>query len=104
MTAMPFQISVPGDVLDDLRSRLARTRFTTASGPAAWAAGTAPGYLRELTGYWAGEFDWRAAEAALNAFPQYVAETAGRQVHFVRLEGRRVDGGWTAGQRRCRWS
>jgi hypothetical protein len=37
--------------------------------------------------YWADGFDWRAAEARLNAHPQYTAEVTGRQVHFVHLRG-----------------
>jgi pimeloyl-ACP methyl ester carboxylesterase len=85
MTAEPFQIAVPDDVLDDLRERLVRTRFTSASDSAYWAAGVDPGYLRELVGCWADEFDWRAAETALNAYPHYIAEVRGRRVHYVHL-------------------
>jgi pimeloyl-ACP methyl ester carboxylesterase len=85
--AMPFRIFVTDDVLADLWARLARTRFTAASDSACWAAGTDPGYLRELVAYWADGFDWRAAEARLNACPQYTAEVAGRLVHFVHLRG-----------------
>jgi pimeloyl-ACP methyl ester carboxylesterase len=85
--AKPFRIFVTDDVLADLRARLARTRFTAASDSACWAAGTDPGYLRELVAYWADGFDWRAAEARLNACPQYTAEVAGRLVHFVHLRG-----------------
>src|SRR5579875_1577542 len=80
-----FQIHVPDNVLTDLRSRLARTKFAGASDDELWAAGTDPGYLRELVAYWADGFDWRRVEAALNAYPQYVAEVGGRQVHFVHL-------------------
>jgi pimeloyl-ACP methyl ester carboxylesterase len=87
LLATPFRIFVADDVLDDLRARLARTRFTAASDSTYWAAGTDPGYLRELVAYWADGFDWRAAEARLNAYPQYTAEVAGRQVHFVHLRG-----------------
>ncbi|MCX4670606.1 epoxide hydrolase N-terminal domain-containing protein [Streptomyces sp. NBC_01381] len=88
----PFRVAVSDDVLNDLRTRLKRTLFTVPSDSTYWAAGTDPGYLRELVAYWADEFDWRAAEAALNAFPQYVAEVAGRRVHFVHLRGRRPEG------------
>ena len=77
MTVKSFQIRVSDDILNDLRSRLARTRFTAASDTAFWAAGTDPGYLRDLVTYWAHEFDWRAAERALNAYPHYLAEIAG---------------------------
>jgi pimeloyl-ACP methyl ester carboxylesterase len=91
MTVTPFQISVSDDVLADLRLRLARTRFTQPSDAEFWAAGTDPGYLRELVGYWADGFDWPAAERALNAYPHYVAEVAGRRVHFVHLRGTVAD-------------
>jgi pimeloyl-ACP methyl ester carboxylesterase len=92
MTVEPFRICVSDDVLSDLRLRLARTRFTAASDPAFWAAGTDPGYLRELVAYWADGFDWRAAERALNSYPHYVAEVAGRRVHFVHLRGKAREG------------
>ena len=52
LLATPFRIFVADDVLDDLRARLARTRFTAASDSTYWAAGTDPGYLRELVAYW----------------------------------------------------
>jgi pimeloyl-ACP methyl ester carboxylesterase len=92
MTVKPFQIRVTDDTLNDLRSRLARTRFTAASDAAFWAAGTDPGYLRDLVTYWAHEFDWRAAERTLNAYPHYLAEIAGRQVHFVHLRAEVTEG------------
>lgn len=92
MTITPFTIAVPDEVLDDLRHRLTRTRFTSASDDTFWAAGVDPGYLRDLTGYWADGFDWRAAEATLNAYPQYVADVAGRRVHFAHLRASRAAG------------
>jgi pimeloyl-ACP methyl ester carboxylesterase len=92
MTVSQFQIHVPDDVLADLRARLRRTLFTSASDSAYWTAGTDPGYLRDLVGYWADGFDWRQAEARLNAFPQYIAEVAGRRVHFVHLRAGRRGG------------
>ena len=60
-----FTISVSDEVLDDLRARLASTRFTTPSA-SGWDAGANPGYLRSLVEYWANDFDWRAVEARLN--------------------------------------
>ena len=76
----PFTITVSDDELDDLRTRLRNARFTTPSGRG-WDAGTDPAYLRQLVDYWANEFDWRAAEARLNAYPQFIA---GGQ-HFVHI-------------------
>ena len=92
MTVTSFRIRVSDEILDDLRTRLTRTRFTAASDPAFWAAGTDPGYLRELVTYWADGFDWRAAERALNTYPHYAAEVAGRRVHFVHLRGKAPEG------------
>lgn len=85
MTVKSFQIRVSDDVLADLHARLVRTRFTAASDAEFWAAGTDPGYLRELVSYWADGFDWRAAERALNAYPHYLGQAGGRWVHFVHL-------------------
>lgn len=76
----PFRISVADDVLDDLRARLVRSRFTTPSA-SGWDAGTDPAYLRSLVEYWAHGFDWRAAEARLNAYPQFLH----RGQHFVHV-------------------
>jgi pimeloyl-ACP methyl ester carboxylesterase len=87
-----FQIAVTDDVLDDLHYRLTHTRFTSASDDTYWAAGVDPGYLRDLVAYWADGFDWRAAEKALNAYPHYLAEVSGRQVHFVHVRGKRTEG------------
>ncbi|CAN5447177.1 epoxide hydrolase [soil metagenome] len=75
-----FTISLDDDVLDDLRARLVRTRFTERSAPG-WDAGTDPAYLRTLIEYWAGDFDWRAAEARLNTYPQFIE----RGQHFVHV-------------------
>lgn len=75
-----FTISIPDEVLDDLRSRLARTRYTRPSA-AGWTAGVDPEYLRSLVAYWADEFDWRATETRLNAYPQFLE----RGMHFVHL-------------------
>ncbi|GAB3931105.1 epoxide hydrolase [Kribbella albertanoniae] len=76
----PFTIAVPEGELDDLRSRLRRTRFAVPTAKD-WEAGVDPEYLRSLVSYWADEFDWRAAEARLNEYPQYVADGT----HFVHI-------------------
>lgn len=85
----PFTISVPDDVLVDLRERLARTRLPNpAPEPAdGWEYGTNLAYLRELLDYWQNGFDWRAAEARLNELPQFTAEVDGTTLHFVHQKG-----------------
>ncbi|MDI1459352.1 epoxide hydrolase [Catellatospora sp. KI3] len=89
----PFLIEVPDGVLDDLRERVVRTRFGRRSGAQPWDAGADPDYLAELLDYWAEEFDWRAQEQRLNAYPQFLAEIDGQTVHFVHVRGKRVEGG-----------
>ena len=88
MTATPFDISVSDSVLEDLRNRLAHTRWPGAIDGAGWDYGTDPDFLRELVEYWRADFDWRAQEAALNALPQFHAEVDGQRLHFVHQRGK----------------
>lgn len=92
MTFSPFRIDVSDEVLDDLRARLARTRFTDRSGEEPWQAGTDPDYLRHLVSYWIDGFNWRAREAELNALPHYQAQIGGRRMHFLRIPAARPAG------------
>ena len=79
----PFEIRIPGRVLEDLRERLARTRFVTAIPGSGWEYGANPAWLREITDYWRKDFDWRRQEAALNRIPQFITEIDGLDVHFL---------------------
>lgn len=88
MSITPFTIDVPEAVLTDLKERLARTRFPDAlEGLAPWEDGTDLGYLKEIIRYWREEYDWRAAERALNRFRQYRAEVQGLGTHFIHQPG-----------------
>lgn len=78
-----FQIQIPQETLDDLRQRLTQTRWTDEVTGADWDYGTNRTYLKELVNYWQTEFDWRAQEAALNQFPQFLAEVDGVNLHFI---------------------
>ena len=79
----PFRIAVPDEVLSDLRDRLARTRWPERECVDDWSQGIPLDYTRELATYWAGEYDWRQREAALNRFDQFVTEIDGLDVHFI---------------------
>jgi epoxide hydrolase len=79
----PFRIDVPDDVLDDLRSRLARTRWPEAECVDDWSQGIPLAYTRALADYWANEYDWRPREAALNRLDQFVTEIDGLDIHFI---------------------
>ena len=83
MAITPFQIAVPSAELDDLRARLARTRWPDEIEGAGWSYGTDLHYLRELCGYWEREFDWCKQEAALNTFHNFRTQIGGLGLHFV---------------------
>lgn len=78
----PFRIDIPQADLDDLRERLRRTRWARQL-PGGWSRGVPVAYLKELADYWAGEYDWRAQEARLNAYPQFTTAIDGQTVHFL---------------------
>ena len=86
----PFRISVPTRDLDDLRDRLARTRFAPALSED-WTHGTPTAYLAELVEYWRTKFDWPAAEARLNELAQFTAPVRDSELHFVHVEGNGPD-------------
>ncbi|MGA9747235.1 MAG: epoxide hydrolase family protein [Nocardioides sp.] len=92
MTLSSFHIDVPDHVLDDLRDRLVRARFTDASSDEPWLAGTDPAYLRGLVSYWRDSYDFRARQAELNALQHHRAEVGGKAIHFVTLPGARPAG------------
>ncbi len=79
----PFCIDVADDVLDDLRTRLSRTRWPEAECVPDWTQGIPLGYTRDLTAYWADVYDWRSREAALNRFDQFIVEIDGVDIHFI---------------------
>lgn len=87
MTAKSFSLNIPQETLDDLRGRLAKTRFPDAVEGAGWDYGTNLEYLRELCAYWQNDFDWRAQEAALNRFDQFTTEIDDFKIHFVHEKG-----------------
>ncbi len=82
----PFQIAVPDAQLDDLRHRLASTRWPAAYSGPGWERGVPTDYLKELATYWQTQFDWRAAEAEINAHPQFTTEIDGANVHFLHVK------------------
>ena len=81
----PFRIAVPQAKLDDLRERLARTRWPSELPGLGWSRGVPLGYLKELAAYWGASYDWRAREARLNELPQYLTEIDEQTIHFVHV-------------------
>lgn len=83
MSLQPFTVSIPDSTLEDLKDRLARTRWPDEVLDSGWLYGTNLSYLQELTNYWANEFDWRKQEAYINTLPQFTTEIDGIKIHFV---------------------
>ncbi|HEY4397578.1 MAG TPA: epoxide hydrolase [Acidimicrobiia bacterium] len=79
----PYQIRVDNSVLEDLRSRLALTRFPDQIEGTGWEYGFPVDYLRDLVAYWRDEYDWRAAEARLNELPNFRTSIDGQSIHFI---------------------
>nr|WP_208602255.1 epoxide hydrolase family protein [Micromonospora eburnea] len=82
---IPFQIDIPQDRLDDLRQRLAQTRWPDELPGVAWEAGVPLDYLKDMADYWRTGYDWRAHEARLNEFPQFTTDIDGQNVHFLHV-------------------
>ena len=81
----PFRIDIPEAALDDLRARLARTRFPDAETVDDWRQGIPLDYVRDLCAYWRESYDWRATEARLNGWPQFKTELDGVGIHFLHV-------------------
>ena len=81
----PFRIDIPEADLDDLRDRLARTRWPDGLPGVGWGYGVPLGYLKELAEYWRTSYDWRKHEARLNEFPQFTTTIDDTTLHFVHV-------------------
>jgi pimeloyl-ACP methyl ester carboxylesterase len=79
----PFMIDVPQPDVDDLCARLERTRWAA---PAEEEYGFPVARLRRLVEYWLDGYDWRAWEARLNTYPQFVTEIDDQQIHFLHVK------------------
>jgi microsomal epoxide hydrolase len=87
----PFRIDIPQADLDDLRERLARTRWPDEAPGVGWDYGIPLGYVRDLAEYWRTGYDWRVNERRLNEFPQFTTEIDGQRVHFLHVRSPEAD-------------
>jgi len=78
---------VPDELLDDLKQRLAATRWPGEVAGSQWAYGTNLSYIRELVEYWRTRYDWRAHERELNRFEHFRADVDGLRIHFIHHPG-----------------
>jgi pimeloyl-ACP methyl ester carboxylesterase len=87
----PFHIDIPEEELDDLRRRIAATRWPSKELVADRSQGVQLATLKELARYWETDYDWRKAEAKLNALPQFTTEIDGVDIHFIHVRSEHED-------------
>jgi pimeloyl-ACP methyl ester carboxylesterase len=85
-TMRPFQIDVAQEAVDDLRRRIAATRWPTRELVTDRSQGVQLAAIQSLARYWTTEYDWRQCEARLNALPQFKTEIDGLDIHFIHVE------------------
>jgi pimeloyl-ACP methyl ester carboxylesterase len=81
----PFSIEVPQEDLDELRRRITATRWPGKELADDRSQGVQLATLQELSRYWTMDYDWRKAEARLNALPQFTTEIDGVEIHFIHV-------------------
>ena len=84
----PFRARVPQEALDDLRRRITATRWPDRETVNDQSQGAQLAQLQELVRYWGNGYDWRKAEAKLNASPQFVTNIDGVDIHFIHVRSR----------------
>jgi pimeloyl-ACP methyl ester carboxylesterase len=84
----PFTVSVDDSEIEDLKQRLARTRWPDPETVGDWSQGVRAANARSLVDYWQHRYDWRRFESELNRFPQYLTEIDGLDIHFIHVKSR----------------
>src|ERR671912_624512 len=90
-TIRPFRVDIPDAAVDDLKRRVAATRWPTRELVKDRSQGVQLATLRELARYWATDYDWRKAEGRLNAHPQFLTKIDGVDIHFIHVKSRHPD-------------
>jgi epoxide hydrolase len=87
----PYRVKIPQSDLDDLQARLDRTLWPDEIPGTGGSYGMTNARVRALADYWRTEFDWRAFEAKLNAYPQFLTKIDGQDIHFLHVRSSRPD-------------
>jgi pimeloyl-ACP methyl ester carboxylesterase len=87
----PFRIDIPEEALVDLRRRIEMTRWPERETVTDQSQGVPLATMRELTGYWVTDYDWRKAEEKLNAYPQFVTTIDELDIHFIHVRSRHAN-------------
>jgi hypothetical protein len=82
----PFQVEIPEEELAELGRRIKATRWPSQELVADRSQGVQLATLQELARYWTTDYDWRKAEARLNALPQFTTTIDGVDIHFLHVK------------------
>ncbi len=84
----PFRINIPDEKLADLRRRVVATQWPDRELVPDATQGVQLATMQKLANYWAKEYDWRKTEAKLNAYPQFVTNIDGLDIHFIHVRSK----------------
>jgi pimeloyl-ACP methyl ester carboxylesterase len=84
----PFHLEIPDGQIEDLRRRIEATRWPSKELVQDRSQGVQLATLQELARFWTTDYDWRKAEAKLNALPQFTTEIDGVEIHFIHVKSR----------------
>ena len=84
----PFHFYAPQQALDDLRRRIAATKWPERETVGDASQGVQFATIRKLASYWESDYDWRTVEAKLNALPQFVTNIDGLDIHFIHVRSK----------------
>ncbi len=87
----PFTIEIPDRDIDDLKTRLRNVRWPEKETPSDWSQGVPLAFMQTICRHWLEQYDWRARERRLNAFPQFVTELDGLDIHFIHARSKHAD-------------
>jgi pimeloyl-ACP methyl ester carboxylesterase len=87
----PFHVEIPKERIDDLHRRIEATRWPSKELVEDRSQGVQLATLKELARYWTTDYDWRKAEAKLNALPQFTTEIDGVEIHFIHVRSKHED-------------
>ena len=87
----PFRVEIPQAEVDELRRRIAATRWPEKETVDDGSQGTPLAKLQELVRYWGTDYDCRRFEARLNALPQFVTSLDGLDIHFIHVRSPHPD-------------
>jgi pimeloyl-ACP methyl ester carboxylesterase len=87
----PFRVEVHQELLEDLRTRLERVRYTEELADTDWEYGVPGALVREQVKHWRERYDWRRWEKRLNRWRQFVTNVDGQRVHFLHVRSHEPD-------------